>query len=310
MTKKTPFGSEAIITEHISEADLKTYFVGFDLGKYRWDQLIDKLMDAIVDFAFGYHEGILANAYNRRKLKEAALAIYKIELYNPLNKEHQKYKDEDEFFEKKYGRRGEFGELILHLLLRDFHGTICLLSKIHFKDADGVTVHGFDAVHIHNGTKTLWLGESKLHKSGKGGVEELVDDIKAHFEQDYLRREFALISKKKHSYKNSADIPDVDRWFKLIDEHNTLENVLNSVTIPLLCTYTSDVFTKHNSEKTQEFIKEYESEMRELKAHFDKNKAGKSISTNLNIILFLFPVPDKNTLIKKLHEKLHHAQQV
>lgn len=25
MTKKTPFGSEAIITEHISEADLKTY---------------------------------------------------------------------------------------------------------------------------------------------------------------------------------------------------------------------------------------------------------------------------------------------
>jgi hypothetical protein len=30
--------------------------------------------------------------------------------------------------------RGEFGELILHLLLRDFHDTVPLLSKIYFKD--------------------------------------------------------------------------------------------------------------------------------------------------------------------------------
>lgn len=310
MTKKTPFGSEKIITEHISEADLKTYFVGFDLGKYRWDALIDKLMDAIVDFAFGYHDGILTDAYNRRKFKEAALAIYKIEPYNASNKEHKKFKNEEEFFENKYGSRGEFGELILHLLLRDFHNTICLLSKIYFKDSDGVTVHGFDAVHIHNGTKTLWLGESKLYQEGKKGVEKLVDDVKVHFEQDYLRREFALISKKRHAYKRPADIPEVDNWFKLIDENNTLEKILESVTIPLLCTYSSDVFNKHNSDKTQEFLKDYESEIRALKVHFDKQKTGKTISTNLNIILFLFPVPDKNTLIKKMHEKLHYAQQV
>ncbi|MGE0268608.1 MAG: DUF1837 domain-containing protein [Candidatus Omnitrophota bacterium] len=306
---KTPFGSETVITQHISEADLKTYFVGFDLGEYRWDPLIGKLLNALVDFAFGYHDGILTNTYNREKLKEAAKAIYKIDPYDSTNHEHKKYRDEDDFFEKKYGRRGEFGELILHLLLRDFHNTICLLSKVFFKDADGITVHGFDAVHIHAPSKSLWLGESKLHASGSSGVKELTQDIMKHFERDYLLREFALISKKRNFYADSSVIPDKDRWFDLIDVDNTLENILESVTIPLLCTYTSEVFNKHNSEKTAEFVCEYENEMRALKKYFDDHRSS-PIKTDLRIILLLFPVPNKNVLLKKLHEKLSYIQKI
>lgn len=308
--KKTPFGSKVIITQHIAEADLKTYFVGFDLGQYRWEPLIDKLLDALVDFAFGYHEGILTNAYNREKLREAAKSIYKIEQYDPSsNADHAKYAGEDDFIERKYGTRGEFGELILHLLLRDFHDTICLLSKIYFKDADGVPVHGFDAVHIHEGTKSLWLGESKLYADGKDGVKELTDDVMKHFKEDYLRREFALITKKRHAYVDPNVIPNRDRWFDLIDKDNTLEKILDSVTIPLLCTYTSDIFTKHSSEKTNEFIHDYEVEMRELKKHFDDNK-GSPIQTDLQVVLLLFPVPSKNDLLKKVHDRLNHLQRI
>ena len=41
----TPFGSEKVITQHISDTDLKTYFVGFDINDdgqrvYRWDDFI------------------------------------------------------------------------------------------------------------------------------------------------------------------------------------------------------------------------------------------------------------------------------
>lgn len=308
---KTPFGSEKVITQHVSDADLKTYFVGFDLGEYRYDELVDSILDAIVDFAFGFHDGNKTTEYSRRKLREAAKSIYNIKEFIEIKKiyvdDDSEIGDDDE--KKENLKRGEFGELILHLLLRDFHKTIPLLAKIYFKDSDGLPVHGFDAVHVQPDEKSLWLGESKLYNDGKKGVEALVKDIEAHFNKDYLRREFALISKKRYSYKNTNDIPDKDYWFNLIDEKNTLENILNSVTIPLLCVYSSNTFTNHNTEKTEEFIKDYEKEIRKIKQDFDTKKPL-PISTCLNIILLLFPVPSKKELVKRLHNKLHHSQQI
>src|SRR3989344_522673 len=221
MAGEMPFKSDKIITEHISEADFKTYFVGFDLKQYRWDPFIDKLMDVLVDFAIGMHEGDLSK-YDKNTLKKAAKSIYGVEEFDKNNPEHVQYSDENDFFEKKYGRRGEIGELILHLLLRDFHQTICLLSKIWLKDSAGVPAHGFDAVHIQPSTKTLWLGESKLYKDGKEGIKELIEDIKKHFEADYLRNEFSLISKRKHCFSDKKIIPNIEYWFDMIDEHNKL----------------------------------------------------------------------------------------
>jgi hypothetical protein len=173
MNSNTPFGSEKVIIQHISEADLKTYFVGFDLNDkdqkvYRWKDLINVLQSVIPEFAFGYHEEVRTdNTKIIKKVCEAAKAIYKIKEFKEAKEIYEndgEIADDDE--EKKYLKRGEFGELILHLLLRDFHNTIPLLSKIYFKDASGSTVHGFDAVHIQPETKTLWLGESKLYTSG------------------------------------------------------------------------------------------------------------------------------------------------
>lgn len=71
------FSSQSVITEHISEADLRAYFVGFDFGKYRYDDLTKVLMKAVVDFAFGFHAGILEK-YTDEILKEAAQSIYNI----------------------------------------------------------------------------------------------------------------------------------------------------------------------------------------------------------------------------------------
>jgi len=145
------FNSLGVIKNHISEANLHTFYAGFDLGLFRYEAISEILMDAIVDFAFGYHTGILKN-YDRRKLKEAAKSIYKIKEFSEVK---WVYVDEDSELsdceleaEKKYLKRGEFGELILHLLLRDFIKSVPLVAKIHFKDTDSATVHGFDLIHI------------------------------------------------------------------------------------------------------------------------------------------------------------------
>lgn len=338
------FKSIDVIQQHISEADLRTYFVGFDFGKFRYDALTEILMDAIVDFAFGYHTGILRK-YDRRKLIEAAKSIYKIKEFS---KAKEIYVDNDSLIpdcelkvEDKYLKRGEFGELILHVLLRDFIGTTPLVSKIHFKDTDGATVHGFDLVHIgpdlvNDGKDSLYFGESKLYsrkdgKAGQHGINDLIEDIKSHFKSDFLYREIVLIGKKKYAFMAPEEYEDKNTeaeykkfleakkyWFGVLEKvemkQTKLQDFLDSVTIPLVCTYESNLFDTHNDEKSINFLADYEEEMNILKSIFDKrlgkieDEIGEPIKTNLNIILILFPIPNKKELVKILHQKLYHQQ--
>ncbi len=112
-----------------------------------------------------------------------------------------------------------------------------------------------------------------------------------------------------------------DYWFSELDKLQTgekkLQDLFNSVTIPLLCTYTSKVFEKHTDETTDEFKKEYEDEINSLKKTFDEEleklkkshqDSGEPISTNLNVVLMLFPVPSKKELVRRLHTKLYSQQ--
>lgn len=301
------FGSEKIINIKMPHDKLKIYYVGFDFNKFRQDELVEQILDVLVDFSYGFHNGILEDKYSRRQLKEAAKSIYKIDSFK---KAKQKYIDEDDEFadiEDKYLKRGEFGELILHLLLRDFHDSLPLLSKIYFKDSRGHTVHGFDAVHIApdivDGSKfSLWLGESKLYTNGKSGAKELTEDINEHFLKDYLRDEFTLISKKLDAgFYTTEQFKDInkkkeyedflikkDEWLAKIDEKEKLQDILSSVTVPLLCTYTSDTFNKHADETTDEFVEALEKEAEEIEKHFYKHLSIPSPITELNIYCFCF----------------------
>src|ERR1700754_1894804 len=141
-----PFKSEKILDERISDSNLKAYHVGFELNKFRLKPLVDILCRVIPEFSFGYHAGgSVPHTEMFEKMQEAAEMIYQTD---------------------KFKRRGEFGELILHLLLRDFHNTVPLASIIYFKDATDMAVHGFAAVQVSvkGKIKKLWLGESKLYK--------------------------------------------------------------------------------------------------------------------------------------------------
>ena len=215
------FRAREVLVHNISESRLKTFYIGFDLGVCRTEAFSDILMDAVVDFAFGYHTGIL-KTYDRRKLIEAAKSIYKIDSFSDVK---WTYLDKDSIIddtdlkaEDKIKKRGEFGELILHVLLRDYFNSVPLVSKIYFKDTDGFTVHGFDSVHIgpdltDHKAPSLYLGESKIYyrkdgTAGRSGIEDLLEDIKTHFKCDFLKREFALLAKKKYSFLPIEEYPD------------------------------------------------------------------------------------------------------
>lgn len=339
----TDFGLKYVLEQPIVEDKLKCFYIGYDLGESRLNEFTDVLMDAIVDFAFGYHTGIL-KTYDRRKLKEAAKSIYGIKSYEDVRwtylEEHSEIDDSDvEKSESKYMKRGEFGELILHTILRDYFNTFPMLSKIYFKDTDGVTVHGFDSIHIGQDLSdlskySLYFGESKVYnrksgKAGEKGIEDLIEDVKQHLDKDFLKRECVIVSKKKDSFVPIDDYNDnntkeeyetflnqKNQWYNFLMDvangKNKLSDLLSSVTMPLICTYQSSIFANNRTDTHADFITTYETEVRELHSKFIKQLAPALEKINgplkLNVLLILLPIPSKKDLIRTLHQKLYNQQ--
>lgn len=277
-----PFNSDLVLDERINESTLRAYHVGFDQNKFRLLPLVETIRNVIPEYALGYHQGNnipLTEIVDR--LQDAAKTVYTTD---------------------KYKSRGEFGELILHLLLRDFCNSIPLISTIFFRDAPNVPAHGFDGVHvtINGNEKKLWLGESKLYKSGKDGVDDLVGDIVKHFNADYLRQQFSLITRKL-----PVDTPEIEHWRALMHKNQRLDVVFSSIVIPMVCTYNSSLFTNHNNE-TQQYIDDFIKECKSLHEQFNRKKP----SSNLEIILLLLPVPDKDELNRELDTRLKSMQRI
>lgn len=276
-----PFRSDLVLNMAISESTLKAFSAGFDQNKFRLQPLVDVIRKVIPEFSLGYYEGKSTPLeLVVEKLKKAAELVYLTD---------------------KYKSRGEFGELILHLLLRDYCNTIPLVSKIYFRDSHNVPIHGFDGIHVtaDGSNKYLWLGESKLYSSGDQGIADLLADIRKHVNEDYLRKEFALIQHKLHT-----NVPEIEYWRNLIHPNQLLENVFNGIIIPMACTFTSDIFKKH-SDNTKHFLDDFKNECLRLNGKFRKD-----IKTSVQIILLLLPVPDKDELNTELDKRLKSMQAI
>lgn len=307
------FDKANVIIVNVDEADLNSFLVDMDIDdygnpKYRLDDFSKAICNTIPEYVFAnYKEPNIPQNDMVERLREAAQCIYKIKDYE-LVKRWCLENDEDALEQIKKSataKRGEFGELLLHLLLREFKNTIPLISKVYFKDSAGVPAHGFDAVHVSRNEKVLWLGESKLYNDGREGIKELTKDLTNHINTDFLNEQFVII--KKNLENNS--IPGRDEWIDTLTNCNKLSEKLEIINIPMLCTYTHDIYEKFPDMISEEAKEYHEINVRELKAYFDKhNKLP--LKDRVNIILMLLPVNDKYELVANLHSRLWHMQNI
>lgn len=239
-------------------------------------------MDWLPEFSLSYSERESINDTNLvSQLRKAAQIVY----------------DTD-----KYDRRGEFGELILHALMRETMGTESAISKIYFKDAVNNTVKGFDAVHVL-ATQTaleLWLGEVKFYKDVTQAIRDVVPELEAHFQDDYLKKEFVLITNKLDpSWAGTPKVKD------LLHRNRSLDEVVTAVVVPVLLTYDSTT-VKGFSQASQQYKAALETELAAIHQKFvAKNKV-----TKVRIELFLFPMASKDDLLAQLHKRLQAAQDL
>lgn len=286
---------DSIVPQHINQETLKSYYLYFDENGDKSSELLDILMDSLLEFVFGIKYQHIQNPKEHQRFFNACEKLYK----DP-NARNSK-------------REGDLGEIILHTLLRKSLGTIPFAGRFYFAVDKNTSPKSFDIVHIlpDEAKNILVLGESKMYADAKGGIDALADDIKKHFTADYVRKQFVKISEavSSDSLVDQETIikpmrRTIDDWEYLLRTEKTLENVIDSLYVPLLCTYNYDEYGKY-SNICEEFIKEYEAHIGELYNYFDNKDIIRP--TCLNILLMLFPVPSKDVLIEEYYKRINEV---
>ena len=117
---KPPFFN-IIIHKDDTFPDLHGLCAGFESRQWRKDQLVNYLFEYLPEFALTYSElGNLTSENMVAKMRQVAASIYQSE---------------------KFKNRGEFGELLLHAIIREMYDTIPAISKIYYKDGPNWKSH-------------------------------------------------------------------------------------------------------------------------------------------------------------------------
>lgn len=256
---------------------------GYEGGNWRATQLAEHVMEWLPEFCLNVQEVKNLNSSNAFKMiKKAARQVYQTD---------------------KYKNRGEFGEIFLHIALRQIYNSIPAISKIYFKDSVNGTVKGFDAVHVvkNNSKLELWLGEVKFYSDYSRAIRDVIDELIEHTKYDYLRNEKMLLLNKIDD--NFSFYPELS---KLLDTNTSLDEIFDCACIPILITYDSETLKKHNK-KTECFDEELKSEVMKINQKMF-NKLSKIELPPVKIHFFLLPLQEKSILIDALDKELKDLQ--
>lgn len=274
-----------IVHEEESMPTLMGICAGFENGEWRGKRLADNLFNCIPDFCLSYSEIHEVDSTEwLDKLRKAVAMIYNSE---------------------KYKNRGEFGELLLHYILKDFYKTIPAISKMYFKDGPNETVKGFDAVHVienGEGSLDLWLGEVKFYKDASQAIKDVIPEIEEHFAHDYLRTEFIAITNKL-----DKESPFYEKLSQLISPDTSLDDIFERICVPVLITFNSKVIDKHTK-----YTNAYREEMKtEMEKYFNLFESQfEKLGIDIEVHLFLLPLKTKETFVQMLNNKLNLWQQL
>lgn len=257
--------------------------VGYESKKWRAKQLAEHVIEWLPEFSLTYEEAKSLHSGNARKLfKEAAQKVYTSESYK---------------------NRGEFGEILLHIAIRQIFSTIPAVSKIYFKSASNDTVKGFDCVHVSytNETIELWLGEAKFYNNINRAINDVITELKQHLKSKYLRQEFILI-------RGKISLPEEieNKLKELTNTNNSLDNIIDRLCIPVLLTYDAKFIKNHNqcsSNYKNDFVEAVSSSYQVF-----LQKLPSELLEKITIRLFIMPLESKEELVLEMNNALKNQQ--
>lgn len=257
------------------------YHLNYEQGRYREKELVHIIRDAIPHFALTHDE------YSELKENDDIGEMNRLG-WSRISKTRKECK-------------GDFGELLLFLILSHFYKSQKLVTKVKLRSSRNEQVKGFDCAHFISTDEetSLWLGEAKFYKDFSNALQDILTEIKTHTEYSYLNNELTILA------------PNIE-WNHKLKETTTIEEYINKtrslddlkIVIPSLITYETSILGKFNTTGSKIFKEAF---LKHFKQKF-KTIDSKPITLPENFSLFfiLLPLQDVNSIKHQL-ERIEEA---
>ena len=173
---------------------------------------------------------------------------------------------------------GLFGEILSYTVEEAFFGDNLLISKIASITAAGTFSHGSDGLFYNSSTDTIIYGEAKFTKDLKSGLIQALDSI-SEFESR-LSDDVSYVLRCTRQIKNNYE-----EYFEELTPEELLKKKMMI-----------NVFVLHGVEYQDESIDG------EIKNYY--NRMIKCLPQNIELRIVVFPIIDKNNLIKTILREL------
>lgn len=199
-------------------------------------------------------------------------------------------------------KAGDYGEILLFLILEVFYGSKKLVTKVHYRTGIDFPVYGADAVHFsleQDGEIAFWFGEAKFYKDFNDALREAFNSVSRFLDAGLKKQVEWLIPSRIEINKEVND----ELWRKvtnLIDSEPSLDSM--TLNIPILITYEEkslEEFDDIESKAFKDFMrKKFEEKFASVEA-----LEWRKIFKRVNLIVFLLPIEDVARLKVLINKK-------
>lgn len=272
-----------IIFKFEGELDSATncFHLNYESERYRQDALVGLIQDAIPSFALTHSEYV-------KYLQERAVSDLNRSSINRISTAHKNAK-------------GDYGELLLFLILEAFESAPKFVTKVKLRSTKKDQIKGYDCAHFtidEEDNVTLWLGEAKFHSSIYGAVDDAIESLNDHMQDDYIRNELDIL----HDNIEVNSLLD-QHYYDVLEPYLRRSKSLDDVKInvPVLLTYDSKVIKKSKSHLGEDFAEAMNKEIATYSKSQLKDKAWPK-HASVSISFYLFPLESVAYIKQKLAE--------
>lgn len=256
------------------------YCAGFELKKWRAEQLAYHLIEWLPEYALPEDELRMHHGNVVSKLTQAAVRVYTT---------------------SKYAGRGEVGEIAIHAICRGFFNTIPLSPRVFYKSATNEVIKAFDMVHVRfpdSDNIELWLGESKLYSSPSKAIGDAITSVKKHLEDGFLKNQKLLLGPQI-----PKTTPRYDEISKLFKSGTSLDELINQsvFVIGIACESEAALAAKVAD---QAYVLATYGEM----AYLRKRLSDSGLGDQVRVLLIYVPLASKTLLVNAFDKRLKALQ--